>query len=394
MLCVWLLPVRVHAKYDGGNGTETSPYRISTARQMNDIGATQGDWNKHFVLVGDIDLGELDGAPFNIIGIERLQSFSGVFDGNDHEISGLDIVSARPLYTGLFGCVGGEIKNLGLVGPRVSSQGISVGSLVGYLDQGTITSCYAKRVDVSGADNIGGLVGHNAGRIFKSCSSGEVSGVAFVGGLVGLLSDGTVTTSYSKAEVKGTRNVGGLVGKTSHEISAMVNSYAGGNVTGDQYVGGLVGQIERGTAHLCYSSGRVSAGQYVGGLVGNVRVLGSTSRCFWDTERSGQPTSAGGTGKTTAEMKTISTFTAVAWDFWDTWTMCEGTNYPVLLWQIPPGDFSCPDGVDLIDFAIFAQHWHQQGCNASNYNCQGTDVDHSGSVDFRDLDIFAAQWLE
>jgi len=197
---VWLLPAPVQAKYDGGNGTEGSPYRISTAQQLNDIGATQADWNKHFILVNDIDLGDLNGAAFNIIGVERLQNFSGVFDGNDHEVSGLDIVSARPFYTGLFGCVGGEIKNLGLASPRVSSQGDNVGALVGYLDQGSITSCYAENADVSGADNIGGLVGNNAGRIFKSSSTGDVAGVTFVGGLVGLLSDGTVTTSYSKAE--------------------------------------------------------------------------------------------------------------------------------------------------------------------------------------------------
>ncbi len=394
VVCIWLLPTPVQAKYDGGNGTESSPYRIRTAGQMNDIGATPGDWNKHFVLVGDIDLRDPNLGAFNIIGVERLQSFSGVFDGNDHEISGLDIVSNREWYTGLFGCVGGEIRDLGLVSPRVSSQGNSVGALVGYLDQGTITRCYATKVNVSGADNIGGLVGENAGRIFRSCSNGDVSGRAFVGGLVGLLTDGTVTMSYSKAEVMGTRNVGGLVGKTMHEISAIVNSYASGNVTGDEFVGGLTGQLERGTAYICYSSGRVTGRLSVGGLVGYIRVLGSSSRCFWDTERSGQATSAGGTGKTTAEMKSIATYTAVAWDFWDTWTICEGTNYPVLLWQIPPGDFSCPDGVDFIDFAIFAQHWHQQGCNASNYNCQGTDVDRSGYVDFRDLDIFATQWLE
>ncbi|MFH1718925.1 MAG: GLUG motif-containing protein [Planctomycetota bacterium] len=394
VLCVWLLAAPAHAKYDGGSGTESAPYRIRTARQMNDIGATPGDWNKHFILVGDIDLGDLGGSAFNIIGIERLESFSGIFDGNDHEISGLDIVSTRPLYTGLFGCVGGEVKRLGLVNPYVFSQGNSVGALVGYLDQGTVTSCYAREADVSGDDNIGGLVGLNAGRIFGSYSSGNVSGDTFVGGLVGLLTDGTVTRSSSKADVTGNRNVGGLVGKTSHEISAITNSYAAGTVMADTYAGGLAGQLERGAAHICYSTGRVSGNQYVGGLIGNIRVLGSTAFCFWDTERSSQPTSAGGTGKTTAEMKSISTYTAAGWDFWDTWTICEGTNYPVLQWQIPPGDFLCPDGVDFIDFAFFAQHWHQQGCNASNFNCEGTDVNRSGSVNFSDLEIFAARWLD
>ncbi|MHC4511374.1 MAG: hypothetical protein ACYTAO_20890 [Planctomycetota bacterium] len=74
--------------------------------------------------------------------------------------------------------------------------------------------------------------------------------------------------------------------------------------------------------------------------------------------------------------------------------MCEGTNYPVLLWQIPPADFRCPDGVDFIDFAFFAAHWHMQGCGAANSYCEGTDVNHSGMVDFLDLEIFADRWLE
>jgi len=42
---------------------------------------------------------------------------------------------------------------------------------------------------------------------------------------------------------------------------------------------------------------------------------GTITNCFWDTETSGQATSDGGTGKTTAEMKTQSTFTDAGWDF-------------------------------------------------------------------------------
>ena len=75
-----------------------------------------------------------------------------------------------------------------------------------------------------------------------------------------------------------------------------------------------------------------------------------------------------GTGKTTVEMQSISTYDEVGWDFVNTWTICAGTNYPVLLWQIPAADFLCPDGVDFIDFAFFAQHWLDDRCNAANFN--------------------------
>jgi len=394
VLGVCLFPFPAYAKYDGGAGTEASPYLIRTARQMNDIGASPGDWNKRFRLAADLDMSNYAGAAYNIIGTSTTQPFSGVFDGSEHEIFNFSLTTTQQFYTGLFGCVSGEVRNLGLVKPVVLAQGSRVGALVGYLDHGQVTSCYARGGRVSGDDDIGGLIGRSAGRIFKSDSSGTVTGDTFVGGLVGLITDETVTTSYSKAEVSGNRNVGGLVGKTGDEQAAVSNSYATGSVTGDSYVGGLVGQVERGAAHRSYSAGSVSGNQFVGGLTGYVRVLGRVSNSLWDTETSGQPTSGGGTGKTTAEMQTISTFTDLGWDFWATWTACEGMNYPILLWQIPATDYRCPDGVDYIDFAFFAQRWHRQGCSPGNGNCEGADVDGSGTVDFSDFEIFAAHWME
>lgn len=380
--------------YDGGAGTQANPYLIRTAEQFNSIGATPGDWNKYFKLVADIDLRAYPGSAYNIIGTGELQnSFTGVFDGNDCTISNLNLTSARAQHVGLFGYVSGQVRSLRLVNPRVVAQGINVGALAGFLDSGTISGCYATRVDVSGDDNVGGLVGQCTGRLFECYTTGKVAGDFHVGGLVGLVADSTVNTSYSKANVSGNGDVGGLVGSTANETTVINNCYAAGNVTGGTYAGGLVGQIERGRTYKCYSTGRVSGSQFVGGFTGYIRVLGDAIFCFWDTQASGQSASGGGTGKTTAEMQTIRTFTDADWDFWNTWTMCEGTNYPVLLWQIPPADYRCPDGVDSIDFAFFAAHWHMQGCNAANAYCEGTDINHSGIVDFLDLEIFTDHWL-
>jgi hypothetical protein len=390
--CLW--PGPVQAKYDGGTGTANDPYLIRTAEQFNGIGAAPSDWDKYFKLVADIDLSEYSNTAYHIIGTEVAQSFSGVFDGNDHTISKFTLNSTRQWYTGLFGYVSGQIKNLGLVKPNVFSQGSSVGALAGYLDSGTITGCYASRVDVAGDDYIGGLVGWSTGRIFNCYSTGNVAGDWYVGGLVGFIADSTVNMSFSKANASGSTSVGGLAGMTGDETSVVSNCYATGAVNGGIYAGGLVGQVERGRTYKCYSTGRVSGNQYVGGFTGYIRVLGDVIFCFWDTQASGQATSPGGTGKTTDEMRTITTFTDAGWDFWNIWTICAGTNYPVLLWQIPSADFQCPDGVDLVDFAFFAAHWHLQNCNVANYFCEGTDVNHSGAVDFSDLEIFANRWLE
>ena len=382
------------AQYAGGSGTENDPYQIRTAEQMNAIGTAPGDWYKNFQLRADINLGEYTGTEYNIIGTDTNQSFGGVFDGNDHTISNLSLRTTRQWYTGLFGCVSGEIKNLGLINPDIFAQGGKVGSLVGGLEQGSVTNCYVEKASVSGNNYIGGLVGTTSGRIVYSYSTGTVSGNTYVGGLVGFVRDATVNSCYSRAGATGNRSVGGLAGMTSNEFSVISNSYATGFVQGGTYAGGLVGQVERGRTYRCYSTGHVSGDQNVGGFTGYIRVLGDVIHCFWDTQASGLATSPGGTGKTTIEMQTISTFTDVAWDFRDTWTICDGTNYPVLIWQIPAADFRCPDGVDFIDFAFFASHWLDDTCNAANYFCEGTDFDKSGTVGFIDLEILTGNWLK
>jgi hypothetical protein len=79
---------------------------------------------------------------------------------------------------------------------------------------------------------------------------------------------------------------------------------------------------------------------------------------FWDIETSGEPNSAGGTGKTTAEMKTMSTFTDAGWDFVEIWGIGENQTYPFLRTE-PAGDSNHDKKVDLLDLAILASHWLQ-----------------------------------
>ena len=105
-------------------------------------------------------------------------------------------------------------------------------------------------------------------------------------------------------------HVGGLVG--SNEGGSLNYCYATGTVSGVRMVGGLAGE-NYGSMAFCYSTGSVSGtGDYIGGLVGDGMTATS---CFWDTQTSGQTSSSGGTGKTTAEMQTLATFLDAGWDF-------------------------------------------------------------------------------
>jgi hypothetical protein len=382
-ICLFALPT--YAQYEGGNGTPDSPYLIFTAEQLNEIGTNPGHWNKNFKLIANINMNDVNEIDFNII-----EEFNGIFDGNNCTISNLRISSTLSTNIGLFGTVGGEISNLGLINPNIIAQGNNVGSLIGFI----ITKCYARGVVVSGSTNIGGLIGLNTGRVTLCWSSGNVSGDSYVGGLTGLTDDGKLQECCSRADVLGNRNIGGLVGKTADQSSEVMNCYATGTVEGDRYVGGLVGQVEQGRVYKCYSAGSVSGNRDVGGLTGLVRVLGNVSRSYWDTQTSGQATSAGGTGQTTSQMKMMDTYLSGGWDFFAIWTICGEINYPTLLSLIPAPDLVCPDGVNFIDFAVFASQWGMENCSPVNGNCQGADLNQSGIVDFRDLEIFAQHWLE
>jgi hypothetical protein len=187
--------------YEGGSGDPNDPYLIYTAEQLNTIGLIPCDWDRHFLLCADIDLSDFTGTSFNIIGYYASyrdnRAFTGVFDGNGHTISNFNYSSTDKNNVGLFGYVddpNAEIKNLSLFAPDVD-VGIDnyyIGSLVGRLTGGTITKCYVEVGRIAGSSMswpphscVGGLVGHNSGKIINCRSQASVSGAERVGGLVG-----------------------------------------------------------------------------------------------------------------------------------------------------------------------------------------------------------------
>ena len=147
-----------------------------------------------------------------------------------------------------------------------------------------------------------------------------------------------MSSSYSTASVVSDNNVGGLVGENGGD-GTVSNCYSSGDVISyDNVAGGLVGG-NYGTVSNSYSTGSVTGSSQVGGLVG----VGTGSNSFWDTQTSGQATSDGGTGKTTAEMKNITTFSGAGWniiavglnetDSVYVWNIVDGVTYPFLSWQ-------------------------------------------------------------
>jgi len=210
---------------------------------------------------------------------------AGEFDGDAHTVSNLSLTFDFVASVGLFG---------------------------GVASSGRVTRLGVENVSIRGHEFVGGLVGANRGTVSHCYSSGSVTGALDVGGLVGS-NIGTVSNSYSSSSVTGDRwGVGGLIGRSMH--GSVGNSYSTGSVTANGEVGGLVGLAGYAVMHS-----------------------------FWDIQTSGQRTSAGGTGKTTAELKSIATFSGAGWSIAAVtsgerkaqyiWNIVDGQTYPFLSWQ-------------------------------------------------------------
>ncbi|MCK5269799.1 MAG: hypothetical protein KAJ46_03405, partial [Sedimentisphaerales bacterium] len=316
---------------------------------------------------------------------------------------------------GLCGCNYGTITNCYAAGSVTGGDDSGyLGGLCG-LDRGTITNCYATGSVIGGDDSmfLGGLCGHNLFGTISNChATGSVNGgdnSESLGGLCGCnYFPGIINDCYATGSVTGDNYLGGLCGGNGGRIT---NCYATSSVIGGDYssrLGGLCG-LNVGRITNCYATGLVTGGdssEYLGGLCG-YSDESTISNCFWDIETSGMtdgvgnqdPDPAGVIGKTTLEMQTQSTFTDACWDFFgedingtdDFWDICEGTNYPKLSWQFLAGDFLCPDGVDLRDFAVLAETWSLSSGQAG-YNdlCDLMDDD---TIDLNDLAVFVENWL-
>jgi len=332
--------------WSGGIATIADSEAATTTITMNDsyfICATFGgleiyDWydldsirdNLHgyYILMNDLDSttpgyeelasptanGGKGWKPIGSLGLR----FGGVLDGQGYEIG--DLFINRP--------INDDDGGVGLF------QWVSV--------EGCIKNVRLMNVTMTGSHYVGGLVSYNEGTVDKSCSTGSVAGYGVVGGLLGE-NWGDVEYSYSTASVTGDDFcVGGLAGNNGFG-GIVFTCYSTGNVIGYSHVGGLLGE-NSATVKNSYSTGSVIGDEHVGGLVGHNSYGGAVSGSFWDTETSGQATSEGGTGKTTTEMKSITTFSGATWHIIAVanpsirnhsyfWNIVDSVTYPFLSWQ-------------------------------------------------------------
>ena len=228
---------------------------------------------------GHADAGDAywnNGAGWEPIG------YRATFDGDGHTIANLFINRTNQDHVGLFGSATGVIRNIGLLAANVTGRnnvGGLVGSSGGIRISSSISDSHATGAVTGSGDNVGGLVGSSRfGSISGSYATGAVAGVSQVGGLVGSSRSISISDSHATGSVTGSGDkVGGLVGY-EERFGSISSSYATGAVTGSgDKVGGLVGSFS-GDISGSHATGTVTGVSQVGGLVGSFSSISSISR--------------------------------------------------------------------------------------------------------------------
>ena len=304
---------------------------------------------------GRVDTGGLIGrhlAATSLINCSFTGTVTGVADSYDqgslcgYLLSGASLTDswARATVSGglsaVWGVVGGLVgqgndNNTAtrcFFGGTVNGSNDYVAGLFGAAgDNLTLTHCYVEpgSVITGSGDYVAGLVAGNGinGTFTDSYNFAQVNGVNYVGGIGGYLSLDFVRC-FNAGKITGSGDdVGGLAGYKDNDTTDCYNS---GEVSGADFVAGLYGE-QTGVITRSYSCGKVTGtGANVGGLVANS--TGSSSASFWDTEVSGQSTSAEGTGMTTVQMKAPYQYLLDGWDLEAIWGLTPNCNqgYPCL----------------------------------------------------------------
>jgi hypothetical protein len=275
IICLILQSLALSTEFAGGTGEPNDPYQIATAEQLISIGL-EGDFQqKHYILIEDIDLDPNlpDGHIFTNALISQDESdspdivlyvpFRGVLDGQDHTIANLHIEAQHGYSAGLFGMLGGLVKDLHF--KKVVISGTPCGAIAG-VNGGTIMRCSVTG-QVSGSEDVGGLVGSNDlyGSLIECKAEVQINGVENIGGMVGR-NAGTVIRCEAQSDVDGQQNVGGLVGVNSR--GRIIECRTTGIVTGGDIVGGLIGESRQTFVLMCSAICDVTAEKIAGGLTG------------------------------------------------------------------------------------------------------------------------------
>lgn len=273
---------------------------INTAQDLWDFAEEVNSGNTFdgvtVYLTADIDLGCTEEKQWIPIGkyISTKQSgFNGVFDGQQHSITGI-YIDTEDSYQGLFGFNTGIIKNVNVINSYI--WGINnIGGIVGenYGDDeyeglvynctysGTIIAGKSYNGTAKGCNCVGGIVGYNFKGIIEYCENfaniTTIAGGSATGGITGLNSHGTIN-NCSNSGILSASSGGGLGGISGDNWGMIYQCYNLGDAS-SSCAGGIAVQNTHGAIiEECYNIGHINSygssdSSYAGGIVGYISGL-------------------------------------------------------------------------------------------------------------------------
>ena len=184
-------------------------------------------------------------------GKDNIYSLGGIVGVNTASGKGLDNVNA-------YGVTGSSI----LVD--------NTGGIAG-LNSGTLNDAYNESI-VKGSSNVGGIAGTNSGNISLIVNGASVTAEGdYTGGLVGKTTD-KISDGRNNGVITGVNYVGGLVGSNGSGVTLTnLTNDSSANIIGKQYVGGIAGTNNGSistTGTNLINRGSITGNQYVGGIAG------------------------------------------------------------------------------------------------------------------------------
>lgn len=285
-----------------GTGSIDDPYLIGSASDMENLSLVVNKNSeyivnkvvfagKYFKQTQDIDMSSV--ANHDPVGTADTATFGGIYDGDNHIISNLNVNRRNDFNTGLFGVIaeGGAVKNLQFVNPVLQSDrtqvGVVAGKSYGIVDNISVTNGLISNPVLY----VGGVIGMNYGSVTNSHFSGNIVAQSIVGGVIGacygkvdnVWSDATISTTIKQS------TVGGVVGSASRAGTSIANSYFTGSITdgvGGSSVGGVLGYGYLISVKGCWNGGNIASvatssgdlGQ-AGGIVGKL-IGGTIDNCY------------------------------------------------------------------------------------------------------------------
>ena len=229
----YIAPTFRLAVWGDGDGTQGSPYVITTVRGMNELASRvnsgEGDLGgKYFELGADITY---DGTENNYTPIGTSDHpFSANFDGKGYTISGINI-NTGSTRQGIFGeasyCT---IQNLTLTNSNIICGGKG-GGIFGRGEGVTVSNCHVTNTvtlhaTVPELGGIGGFAMYNS--TIKGCTSAATLSFKYDynnGGIMGGMNGGTIKDCLYLGPKFDTDRNGAILGSITQDTPTITNSY-------------------------------------------------------------------------------------------------------------------------------------------------------------------------